>query len=190
MPRNSTLSARQQFKQRYQQRTLKQIQKRFDKLQQTKGGQPKSRLKQWLQAAKQVEQSNKRKRYSLLLLIILLPAAWYLLPLSGVNYPTAPTGEASTAISAPAAPPAPTVHFQVQLQLQQDQPETAQIIEKIRQRPLPIKITPAPQQGENTLLLTDDTPTTRKDAERLREIYTQLFGVEGKIIETASDASI
>ncbi len=184
------MSLKQQFKERYQQRTLKRIQKRFEKLQQTKGKRPRSRLKQWLQAAAQVERSNQRRKYSLLLLIILLPTVWYLYPLSEVTHSTAPVAPPSSVSSHPVATDTPRTHFQVQLQLQQDLPETTQIIEKIRQRPLPIKITPAPEQGENILLLTDDTPATRQDAERLREIYTQLFGVEGKIIETAGDASI
>ncbi len=74
------MSVREQITERYRQNTLKRIQRRVDKMQRSKQSTSKSRLKQWLLAADQVEQSNRRILSTLLVLLLLLPAAWFLHP--------------------------------------------------------------------------------------------------------------
>ncbi|MBT3308707.1 MAG: hypothetical protein HOL04_08955 [Gammaproteobacteria bacterium] len=181
----------------YQNHTLKRIQRRFKKLQQTKATESKSQLRQWLLAADDVTRTNRRLSYLSLGLLLLLSASWLLYPILlkqapetlSTNTSTAPTTTENNSRKETINKQLKKV-FLVQLEIEKGEPETDQILEKIRQRPLPIEIRPSPQAGSNRLLLIDNTPTTRKDAERLRSIYTQLFGVEGEIIETTRDASI
>lgn len=182
------MSVREQITERYRQNTLKRIQRRVDKMQRSKQSTSKSRLKQWLLAADQVEQSNRRILSTLLVLLLLLPAAWFLHPLLLEAYFPQPQQKGTPQPQIAKPTPQPRTTFEVHLELQQNQPETMQILEKIKQRPLPIEIKPVPGTSEQ-LLLVDTTPSTHQEAEQLKNIYTQLFGVEAKIIESTIEST-
>ncbi len=180
------------LKARYRHFTLQRIQRRFDKLRARKG-RPRSQLKSWLQAADQVERNIRRTLLLLISLLVLLPSLWIVRPLLPESMPSSATP------SEPAPPPTntplptPTTktvpRYQVQYPLLQSKAETMQILDKIRQRALPITIEPVPEK-ENQLLFTDHSPATREDAERLLQLYNQLFGVEGKINESIVEQAI
>lgn len=183
-------SLKQQIRTRYRAHILGRIQRQFQKLQQ--GDSSDSQLRQWLLASDAVARSNRRIGYGALTLLLLFSTSWVLYPLLQPHLSTAPQ-RAST----PLPPPEQNINnnrlesvFSVQLKIESGTTETDQILEKIRQRPLPIEIKPDGIAGSNRVLLTDSTPTTRQDAERLLSIYSQLFGVDGEIIETTQDGSI
>ena len=187
------MNLKQRITAHYRQNTLQRTQSLVNKRRHSHTDKKESPLRQWLLAADQVDRTNQRILFLTPTTLILLFALWLglpsLLPListptetttkheSGTQNRGLPTNKTSTAT----ASSLPSRHFSVQLQLEPNHPETSQILEKIRQRPLPIQIHTLNDKS-GTVLLTDETPTTQRDAERLKKIYSQLFGVTGKIV--------
>ncbi len=187
------MSLKQQITRRYHDFTLKRIQRQVTRYRKKHPNTKESSLRIWMLSAEHVDKRRRQLLITAPLLLLLPVVLWVTLPLMGlslsstaeVSSPKSVQVESTT--STPAAPskePA-TVKvvqtiYSVQLQLNPQQPETEQILEKIRQRPLPIKI--QPQQNGHVLLI-DETPGSREDAKKLQQLYHQLFGVEGQIIE-------
>ena len=149
-----------------------------------------SQLREWLLAADEVHHNYLGIIKLTLLFSLLAPLLWWLAPIlqSAISETTKPPpSHISTAAPKTALPLSqtkiveataiPVKRFAVLLKLQQNHPETTQILEKIRQRPLPVKLKTLDDLSGN-LLLIDETPATQRDAERLIGIYNQLFGVE------------
>lgn len=180
------MSLKQRIAARYQTYTLQRIQRQFKKNQQSKKLAKATTLRHWMLAADQIARSEQRLRIGLLTLLVSTPLLWFSYPLlQGLLADPPPVISTTKIPPAPKSTPKtePTIHFTIQLQLDNRKEETKQILDKIKRRSLPIEIQPGSSEQPHLVTLVDTSPKHREGAEQLLKLYSQLFGVEGKIIE-------
>ncbi len=112
--------------------------------------------------------------------VILWTGATVMLSQQPSNAQTVPADKAASEIDTVVEHKAANLNtiFRVELPLDPQLEGVTAMLHRVRERQPSIEIEPT---ESGSLLLIDESPNNRKEAERLQQIYEQLFGVAGEV---------